>query len=357
MRTRKPSLFRATRQQWRRLIASPPVVWDVGAVTTRVLVGQKLVFSQSSCIVLNPQDSTMIAYGDEAYRLLGNSGRHLTVVFPSNRSCVTDEQLLARWLRFVRAQLWPRRRWLSGLRSPQGVLSVSDSVGESDRQVWLSALESAGMNSVVPVSGIVGIGWYLNVARADEPCFVLEMGGSQTQVAILIKGTVFSSKQLGQGGIDLTTQVQSWVFATYHCQVSWRVAEDLKCEYGTLSSKQAGTKKVTLKGKDPYTQLGMTIAVEVSALSRMLIGAQSDNVLFIRQFLSGVTAEVASKSLENGLWLTGGAAQLNGLESWLSVALKSPVSVVREPETAIAKGVAIWQSALRQQHASSSVSV
>jgi rod shape-determining protein MreB len=212
-------------------------------------------------------------------------------------------------------------------------------------------LENAGLASVSPASGLVGLSWYLNLATADEPCFVIDLGGSQTQVGILIRGTVFSSKTMGRGGIDVTTLVQQWLLQKYHCQVSWRAAEQLKCQHGSLSVTAAGTKKIALKGKDPYTQLGMTATIELVTLQEMLVTAQQDLVLFIRQFLASVPAEIATKCLENGLWLAGGASQLHDLEQWLSVQLRTPVSRVQDPTLAVSKGIAIWkasQTAIQQ---------
>ncbi|MBP7875582.1 rod shape-determining protein [Candidatus Woesebacteria bacterium] len=349
MRTRKLTLLQSAQQQWRRLTAAPLVVWDVGAVTTRVHVGQKLVFSQSSCIALNISSGQMVSQGDAAYRLLGNSGQHLAVVFPVDRSCIVDSSLARYWLTYVRTQLWPRRRWFSGLRAPAGILCLGESVGPADLRLWKSALESSGLATISPVTGLVGLSWYLNMATADEPCFVLDMGGSQTQIGIIVRGSLFKSKTVGWGGIALTTMIQTWLLTAYHCQVSWRVAEKLKCTDGSLLASKTGPKKTSIQGKDPYTQLGMTAIVEVNKLQVMMEESQQELVLFIRQFLASVPAEIATKCLENGLWIAGGSAQLDGVDSWLSRALGTPVSRVRDPKTATSMGIAIWAASQRAQ--------
>lgn len=350
MRTRKVTLFQMLQQQWRRLTASPLVVWDVGAVNTRVYIGQKLVFSQATCLAVNRQRNHVIAYGDAAYRLLGNAGRHVSIVFPVDRGCLTDGSLSASWLEYTRRQLWPRRRWLTGIRAPVGMLCLSEGIGSADTALWKSVLETAGLTSASPVLGLIGLSWYLNLATANEPCFVLDMGGSQTQIGVLVQGTILSSKTLGWGGIDLTTMIQTWLLEHYHCQVSWRVAEQLKCADGSLASEPVSTAKTALKGKDPYTQLGMTATIELSKLQSMLVGAQQDLLLFVRQFLASVPAEVATNCLENGLWIAGGASQLDGIDRWLSVTLGTPVSRVQEPDAATSKGVAIWAAAQAARH-------
>ncbi len=342
MVTRNRTWFQTWRHQWRRLVSSPPVVWDVGAVTTQVHIGQKLVFRESSCLALSYTVGHSVASGDAAYRLLGNSGSHLSIVFPVDRGCLTEQVLGSRWLGHIRKQLWPRRRWFSGLRSPKGYLVLAESAGLADTQLWKAALEAAGLSAVSPVSGLVGLSWYLNLAVADDPCFVLDMGGSQTQIGILIRGSVLRSKTIGRGGIDLTTAIQTWLLQQYHCQVSWRAAEQLKCQFGSLSAARAGKNKTAIRGKDPYTQLGITATVELSALQTMLAQAHKDLLLFIRQFLASVPAENATKCLENGLWIAGGASQIDGIEQWLSLALGTTVSRVSDPQTATSKGVALW---------------
>lgn len=345
MRTRKMSVFGRLQQEWRRLTAAPLVIWDVGAVTTRVSIAQTVVFSQATCLAIKYQSGKPVALGDAAYRLLGNSGKNLSVVFPVDRGCLTDRTSGIYWLEYIRAQLWPRRRWLTGLRAPKGMLCVGEGVGSADAAVWKETLEKAGLATVSPVVGLIGLSWYLNLATADEPCFVLDMGGSQTQVGILTRGTIVQSKTLGWGGIDITTLIQAWVLRTYHCQISWRQAEQLKCTHGSLSAPER-TKKIALRGQDPYTQLGMTVTIEIAQLQAMLVKTQHDLVLFVRQFLASIPAELATSCLENGLWIAGGAAQLGGLERWLGNALGTPVSLVSEPTTATSKGVAIWAASV-----------
>lgn len=349
MRTRKISQLQRLQRQWRRLVATPLVIWDVGAVTTRVSIGQRFVFSQATCVVINKRNNQPVAFGDAAYRLLGNAGRNLSITFPVDRGCVTDKTACSSWLEYIRGELWPRRRWLAGLRAPKGVLCLGESVGKADETQWKHSLEKAGLVSTSVIAGLTGLAWYLDLATADEPCFVLDMGGSQTQVGIITRGTIVQSSTLGWGGIDLTTLIQSWFLREYHCQISWRAAEQLKCNHGSLV-RVGASKKIAIRGKDPYTQLGMTATVELEKLQEMLATAQKELVLFIRQFLASVPADMATGSLENGLWVAGGAAQLNGLERWLSTMLSTPVSLVSDPANAATKGIAIWAASVVARH-------
>lgn len=349
MRTRNLTRIQQLQRQWRRLVATPLVIWDVGAVTTRVSVGQRFVFSQATCLVINQRNNQAVAYGDAAYRLLGNSGRNLSIIFPVDRGCLTDKTACSTWLEYIRGELWPRRRWLAGLRAPKGVLCLGESVGVADVAVWKDTLEKAGLASTSVIPGLIGLSWYLDLATADEPCFVLDMGGSQTQVGIITRGTIFRSSTLGWGGIELTTMIQTWFLREYHCQISWRAAEELKRNHGSLT-QSSKVKKIAVRGKDPYTQLGMTATVELSSLQEMLVAAQKELVLFIRQFLASVPADVATDCLENGLWVAGGAAQLDGLERWLSTTLATPVSLVSDPTNAATKGIAIWAASRVARH-------
>lgn len=342
MRTRKISRTQLLQQQWRRLTASPLVVWDVGAVSTRVHVGQKLVIDQATCLSINQSSGQIVSYGDAAYRLLGNSGRQLAVQFPVDRGCVSNRSVLTSWLEHLRQELWPRRRWLTGLWATPGVFCLSEGVGEADRVVWQSTLEQAGLSNVKPVVGLLGLSWYVNMANSDEACFVLDLGGSQSQIGVLNHGNILASKTLGWGGVDLTTQIQSWLLQQYHVQVSWRAADQLKCTAASMILERVTNKKTALRGKDPYTQLGVTATVELEELQSFLVTTLQDVVLFIRLFLASIPAAVATSCLENGLWLAGGAAQLDGIERWLSVTLGTPVSRMPDPEVAASRGVAIW---------------
>lgn len=307
-------------------------LWDVGSVRTRVMVEGKLVFDQPTCVALRTDTQMIIATGEAAYALLGSASPAIAVIFPFQRGCVADEQLATLWLRTIRLQLWPNRRWLPFSFSPGGYYLVSPTVGPADTKVWADIFAQAGLHFVAPFSAHTAMPLLINVPKSDA-LWSLTAGGDHSTIVLVQEGRVIAQQIISWGGVQLTEIIQSWLSESKGCQVSWKTADSLKCLY--VYFVEGEKKMISVQGKNPRSQLGMSITISTQELNDCVRDASQVVVLQLKQFLASLSSELATTCLENGLWLSGGTASMKGLDVWLATRLGCAVSTVEKPSTAL----------------------
>ena len=127
----------------------------------------------------------------------------------------------------------------------------------------------------------------------------------------------------------------------YGLLIGDREAEDIKIKIGT-ACKPEKERDYEIKGRSAGngSQLAITInarEIREEALSGVL--GQIEGAL--KELLGIVEPELAGDLVDNGIVLTGGVAQLSGLDKWLADVTHLPVSVADDPVHATIEGVSV----------------
>ncbi len=317
---------------WRKLTKPRKAIWDVGSVRTRVMVKDRLVFDQPSALAVRQDTGEVTVVGNAAYAQVGVGNSIVRVEFPVVRGTIADAELAAYWLHHIRRQLWPNRRWLPFSFSPGGSFISPPGIGAADRAEWISVFGSAGLHFVSPSVGLVGLPLLANLPDS-ELFWVIVMGGDHSVVAVIQDKKIIKSRQIAWGGVQLSESLQFWLASEKGITVSWKTTEDLKLHHASLIDNSI--RKISVRGKNPATQLGMSCQVTLAELQAATQSAGQGLILQLKQFLASLPSGQATDCIENGLWLVGGTARLSGVDSWLAAQLGCSVSVVPEPETAL----------------------
>lgn len=325
---------RATAGQvfWNKLTKPSQAIWDVGSVRTRVLVKDRVVFDQPSALAVRQDTGEVIAVGQDAYGQIGAGNNVIRVEFPVKRGAVSNEELAVFWLRHIRQELWPNRKLLPFSFSPGGRFLLPPGIGATDRDEWMQVFALAGLHFVQPSQPVTNLPMLINLPES-ELLWIAVLGGDHSVLVLVQGGKIIKAQPTAWGGVFLSEAVQFWLASKEGLAVSWKTAEDLKVRYGTLL--QSTDKKIVVRGKNPTTQLGMSASITQDQLSHALAKESEGFVFQIKQFLASLPSGQATDCIENGLWLVGGTAKLQGLDVWLANTLGCSVSVVPDPETAL----------------------
>lgn len=331
---------------WHKTTHPKQGIWDVGSVRTKVLVAGKIVLDEPTVVAVRTDTGQVIHYGNQAYSLVGASNDSIKAIFPISRGGIAHAPLAIEWIQFIARQLWPRRRWLPFSFSPGGHFIVPSGIGVADSLLWATVFEQAGLHFMKPKPAGTAMPLFVNVP-SSELLWVLDLGGDHSSIQLITEGDVIQATQIGWGGIPLSSALQHWLAQNHSCSVSWKEAERIKKEFGSFTF--SSHKKCVIRGKNPSTQLGTTITLAQEEMQTFLVGYGQQLVLHIKQFLAGLHAAQATACLENGLWLMGGSALLDGIDSWLATHLRCSVTIVRQPQDALIQSVYLQQSALLGQ--------
>ncbi len=120
-------------------------------------------------------------------------------------------------------------------------------------------------------------------------------------------------------------------------KISFNIAEEIKRNLGNFSPDAQHKLGVTgNKLKD-----GTPVEIEVNAQEIRQVLAEYGQIYtdLVKQLLAVVSPDLTVDVIDKGLLVSGGLAQLPGLEFFLIEELGIPVSLVDEPDLAVIRGV------------------
>ncbi|MGI9017302.1 MAG: rod shape-determining protein [Euzebya sp.] len=307
---------------------------DLGTANTVVWARHKgIVLREPTVVAVDIRGGRVIAAGSEAYDTVAGARRPAQLERPLNGGAVTDFAMTASMLKLLFAHLGITRFSRSRV-----LISVPAGATPVERSALRDATKQAGAGKVYlieePMAAAIGAG-----LPVEDPVgsMVVDIGGGNTEVAVISLGGVVVSKAVRVGGFDLDQAVQEWVRDHFDIAIGDRTAEELKMALGrAFPSSPADAAEV--KGRDLLSGLTRTVRIDSEqvrvALERPTV-AIAEAVIAT---LSECPPELAQDVMSHGILLVGGGALLRGLDQRISAETQVKVTVAEQPLDAVVVG-------------------
>lgn len=320
-----------------RNLVSDTMAIDMGSASTIVAVrGRGIVIDQPSVIAVDKVSGETVAVGEEAQKMQGREARDVMVIAPLVDGVVADfERTRAMLDHFVQEA----RSGISHF-SRRAIMSVLSGVTQVEQRALLSAAEKAHIGRVYMVeeglAAAIGAGVPVDDAHASA---VVDIGGATTNVAVIVNGSIVSSRAERIGTSDIDAAITDFVRRHRGLTIGPRTAEQLKLELATAAEPSDPKRKLNVRGRDVQTGAPDAVDVttaEVYQVTQPIVKKIANEV---RATLADLPAEVAGDIYDRGVILTGGGAFLEGLSEYLRKELDLAVRVADEPRYAIVRGL------------------
>ncbi|MFJ7729251.1 rod-share determining protein MreBH [Neobacillus sp. NPDC097160] len=310
---------------------------DLG--TANILVYSKnkgIVLNEPSVVVIDTETKNVVAVGLEAKEMIGKTPEKIVAIRPLKDGVIADFDVTTEMLKHVIRKASKKMGF--ALRKPNVVVCIPSGSTSVDRRAIQDAVRNAGAKKISlieePVAAAIGAG-----LPVDEPVanVVVDIGGGNTEVAIISFGGVVACHSIKVGGDRLDDDIIQYVRKEYNVLIGERTAENIKMEIGyALIDHEEFTKEV--RGRDLVTGLPKTITLS-SYETRNAIRESLLHILeAVRATLEDCPAELSGDIVDRGVILTGGGALLNGMEAWLSEEIFVPVALATNPLESVAVG-------------------
>ena len=268
--------------------------------------------------------------------MLGRTPGGINVVYPMRDGVVADYALSAEMLKyFIQAALGHK----VGALGVRLVLCLPLCVTEVERRALADAARGAGARDVLmldePLAAAVG---------ADLPVFepigsmVVDIGGGTTDVAVLALGGIAASASVRTGGTHLDAAIREHVQKAHGVMVGERTAEELKIDIG--SARMRGVKlEMDACGRSLVSGLPRAVTVSSEEMIEALDEPLRDLMSALHRMIERTPPELASDIFDEGITLSGGGAQLFGLDGVISDQLKIRTTLADEPDLCVAHGL------------------
>lgn len=312
---------------------------DLGSSRTRIyLKGRGIVLDEPSAAAFDQIDEKrgdFITAGREAVALAARSPG-VALVHPIRNGVVADFAAADEMFRHF-LQSAPDRR---GFISPHILLCLPTDATAVERRATGEIGESAGARRIAlidaPLAAAAGAG--LSVA---EPLgsLVVNVGAGVTDVAVIASGRIAQSHAIRVGSAGMDESILRFLRRTRDLAIDLEAAERLKIEFGSACYPARGHGRIlAVCGHNASTGAAMTTEITERELTECFVFGITAIVEATKAVLERMSPELSSDTVERGIVLTGGGAQLADLDVALRQATGLAVSVAEQPDECVVRG-------------------
>jgi rod shape-determining protein MreB and related proteins len=307
---------------------------DLGTANTLVYVrGRGVQLDQPTVIAINQRSGAILAMGDEAYAMIGRTPGHIVAVRPMRGGAISDFDTTARLLRMLLERVGSGR-----MGRPRVLVCVPSAITEVERRAVQEATVQAGARAAYlleePMAAAIGAG-----LPVHEPAghLVVDVGGGTTEVACISLGGIVAAKAIRVAGFDMDGAISTHLRREYAVVIGERTAEQVKLAVGS-AWPQPGETGIDVTGRELATGLPKTIQVTAAEIREALAEPVGQIVQAVVDTLAEVPPELAGDVLDKGIYLTGGASMLRGLEARIAHEAQVAVHQAEAPLACVVLG-------------------
>ncbi|MEE1315516.1 MAG: rod shape-determining protein [Faecalimonas sp.] len=269
----------------------------------------------------------VFSVGDAAYDMYEKAPENIEVVFPMQEGVISrfyDMQYLLENL------LKKNRQFARGARY---VISVPTDVTEVEKKAFYDLVihsTAKAREAWVVERGIAdAIGLGLHVQRA-KGIFIVNMGAETTEISVLASGGMVLSRILKIGGASLDRNIINHAKFYEEFLIGRQTAELLRKTYGIADKVMDAP--LVVSGRNMLTGIPEQRELSANLVRGAMEGGLKTCAMEIRSLLERTPPEVLLAIQKEGIYLTGGLANLHGIAAYISEMVGLKVHVDEEPE-------------------------
>jgi rod shape-determining protein MreB and related proteins len=310
---------------------------DLGTANTLVYSKNKgIALNEPSVVAIDTDTKKIVAVGTEAKEMLGKTPEKIIAIRPLRDGVIADFDLTTEMLKEIMRKASKKIGF--AMRKPNVAVCIPAGSTSVERRAIQDAVRNAGAKKITlieePVAAAIGAG-----LPVDEPVanVVVDIGGGNTEVAIISFGGVVAYHSIKVGGDRLDDDIIQFVRKEYNVLIGERTAENIKMEIGyALVDHEELTMEV--RGRDLVSGLPKTITLSSYQIRNALREPLLHILEAIRATLEDCPAELSGDIVDRGVILSGGGSLLKGMEEWLSGEIVVPVQLAESPLESVVIG-------------------
>ncbi len=294
---------------------------------------QNIIWKEKDAIAIKNRKE-LFAVGDDAYDMFEKAPDNIEVVFPMK------EGVISRFydMQYLMESLIGKKRHFS--RGSKYIIAVPTDVTEVEKKAFYDLVihsTAKAKEALIVERGIAdAIGLGLDVQKTSG-IFIVNMGSEITELSVLAAGGMVLSRILKIGGTTLDQAIINHAKFYHEFLIGKLTAELLRKKFGITENPEITT--LSVSGRNMATGIP-----EPRELSANLVRTACKDLLQtcareIRMLLERTPPEVLHAIQRDGIYLTGGLANLAGLSKYIEDYIGLKVHVCSEPEMCAINGL------------------
>ena len=314
---------------WIGSLGAEDVGVDLGTSNVVVYVKKKgVIFPESSAVAVREKTGEMFASGTRAEEMEGRTPQGIRVIRPLRDSAIVDYNAAAYLLNSV-----INRSYLKSLFfHPRLIVCVPAGVTGVQRRALLEAAVTMGVRKAVlidqPLAAVMGMG--VNTDKM-EGAMVIDIGGGSAKISIVSRHGLVASDSIYDAGMAMDQSIMMRVREKYRVQIGRQTAESVKKRLGIRWDVSRRMEAVEAAGKSLVTGLPVKVSVTGEDAAEALRPGLQNLYRKILAVLQKTPPALLADIRDHGIMLTGGCAQLEGLDEMITRVAGIPAYVVEQP--------------------------
>lgn len=316
---------------------------DLG--TSRVVisvVGKGVVLEEPSYVAYDTRSEKILYAGKRAYYLQGREPAGVSVIQPIREGTVSNYSLACQMVRSFMNKVLKKTVF-----RPRVVAAVPSLSTDVEKRTLVSVLITAGARSVClieePLCAAFGAGIDpLNPSGV----FVINVGAGTTDMAVISQGSMSQIETIKVAGDSFDEAIVKYLRDSCGLLAGIRTAEDIKISAGCAVPRVTDI-TVQAKGRNAVTGLPMTAEVTGNEICSCLQPQLEKITSAAKTLFERTSPQLIADITNSGLLLTGGMAELYGLDVLIGRALSLDVTIPVRPNLCVSKGC---ETALKKMH-------
>lgn len=308
---------------------------DLGTANILVYVkGKGVVLKEPSVVAIDKVRNKVLAVGDDAREMLGRAPGSIVAIRPLKEGVIANYTVTQKLLSYVIDKVAGK----SVFFKPRVMTCVPIGITSVEKRAVMEATTQGGASKTYlieePLAAALGAGIDISVPRGN---MVVDIGGGTTDIAVLSLGGIVVSSSIRIGGDHFDEAIVRHVKKVHNVLIGERTAEEIKMQVATVS-RNGRQETITVRGRDMVTGLPTTFSVTSEDCRVALDDSVSSLIATVRGVLEKCPPELAADIVDNGIYLTGGGALLDGLAEVMSKETGITTHIADDPLECVALG-------------------
>ena len=278
--------------------------------------------------------NTLFAYGDSAFDMYEKAPGNIHISYPLSNGVIADIKNMEILIKYFINDLTR-----GNLKGADYYIAVPTDVTEVEKRAFYDLIKEAGVKakkiSVVEKAVADGLGLDIDV-KNSQGVLIVNVGFDTTEISILSLGGIVLSRLIKVGGQKFDDAIRNAVRRQYNLVIGGKTAENVK---KSLAELEAENKGAVVYGRDIVTGLPVERELPTKMIDESLVEHFHTIIDNIKVILERTPPELAADIYRHGIYLTGGASQVNHLAEMMQAGTGLRVNVSENPVTSVALGL------------------
>ena len=307
---------------------------DLGTYEIKVYDKKKnSIWKEKNAIAITNKKE-IFSVGDDAYAMFEKAPQNIEIQFPMKEGVISHfynmqyllQNLIKKEQHFVRGSKY--------------IIAVPTDVTEVEKRAFYDLVVHSNAKAKevrIVERGIAdAIGFGLDVKNLPG-VLTVNMGAETTEITILSYGGVVLNKLLKIGSITYDQAIKNTVRYKHEFLIGHLSAEELRKEYGVSSEVENEDFKVA--GRNLITRIPEQKHISKEDVQEAMRESLQICLHEILSLLERTPPEVQRMITKNGIYVSGGFANLRGLKTYMEDKLEIPVHIAEQPEFCAVTGL------------------